>query len=183
MTGSREYKGLLVVIPTRNRASLAKNAIRSIITQNVPGIEILVSDTSTEPEELESLAKDCEKLGHPHLTYVRPPEPLAMAAHWDWAIRQALLSGKNHFTYLTDRMMFKRDELGPLLDVVANYPHNIISYNHDRIVDDAKPIRIEQLPGSGKLLRVETLRLSYLYSQIDLHWCLPRLSLASVFFF
>jgi len=175
MTGSREYNGILVVIPTRNRASLAKNAIQSVITQNVPGIELLVSDNSTQPEELESLAKHCEQLRHPSLTYVRPPEPLPMSAHWDWAIQQALGSHKNHFVYLTDRMMFKRDELRPLHDVVANYPADIIGYNHDRIIDDVRPIRIEQLPGSGELLRVETLRLSYLYSQIDLHWCVPRM--------
>jgi glycosyltransferase involved in cell wall biosynthesis len=175
MTGSREYKGVVVVIPTRNRASLAKNAIGSVISQDVPGVELLVSDNSTQPEELESLAKHCEHLRHPSLTYVRPPEPLPMSAHWDWAIEQALRSQKNHFIYLTDRMMFKRDELRPLVDLVSNYPQDIITYNHDRIIDDAEPIRIEQLPVSGKLLRLETLRLSYAYSQIDLHYCLPRM--------
>jgi Glycosyl transferase family 2 len=175
VTGSREYKGLLVVIPTRNRASLAKNAIRSVISQNLPGVELLVSDNSTQPEELESLAQHCLALNHPHLRYVRPPEPLPMSAHWDWAIQQALNSQKNHFVYLTDRIMFKRNELGPLLEVAANYPVDLISYNHDKIIDDASPVRIQQFPRSGKLLRLKTLRLSYLYSQIELQWCLPRM--------
>jgi hypothetical protein len=175
VTSSREYKGLLVVIPTRNRASLAKNAIRSVISQNLPGVELLVSDNSTKPEELESLEQHCLALNHPHLKYVRPPEPLPMSAHWDWAIQQALNSQKNHFAYLTDRMMFKRNELGPLLEVAANYPTDLISYNHDNIIDDASPIRIQLYPRSGKLLRLKTLRLSYLYSQIELNWCLPRM--------
>src|SRR4030095_9964432 len=175
MTRSRESNGVLIVIPTRNRASVAKNAIQSVIAQNVPDIELLVSDNSTQPQELESLERHCLQLQHPRLSYVRPPEPLPMSAHWDWAINQALSSTKKHFIYLTDRMMFKPNSIRPLLEAVAVSPADIISYNHDRIVDDTLPIRVEQTSGSGKLLRLETTRLSYLYSQANVSACLPRM--------
>jgi hypothetical protein len=171
-----EYKGIVVIIPTRNRAALAMNAIRSVLSQKLSGVSILVSNNSTIPREISSLEQFCEGLGEPRLRYIKPQQPLPMTAHWDWILREALETFQyNHFVFLTDRMVFKVGELGKIAAISRLYPDKIISYHSDRVIDYLKPVRLEQYPWTGKLLEIKTSRLSYLYSQINLHPCLPRM--------
>lgn len=176
MSSQAEYRYTVIVIPTRNRSDIAKNAIRSVIEQPNCDVRVLVSDNSTQPQQIQDLKQFCEALQDPRLHYVRPPAALSMAAHWDWAIAHALQAyDASHFLYLTDRMMFKPLELEGVLDRAAVYPDKIVSYNHDRIVDDKTPIRIEQQVHTGKLLEIKTLRLSYLYAQSIFHHGFPRM--------
>lgn len=170
------YTGTVVVIPTRNRSAIAMNAIRSVLEARLSDVEVMVSDNSTSETEREALAAFCARLGEKRLRYVRPPEPLAMSAHWQWAIEQALgFYPASHVTYLTDRMMFRTGALAEALKLAAQYPDKIISYNMDRIVDHVRPIRVEQYPATQKLLEIETVELSRLLSQSVFHAGLPRM--------
>lgn len=176
MSDSAVYRSALVVIPTRNRARLAANAIRSVLDQPARDIRVFVSDNSTSAEERDALARFCRELADPRLRYATPPAPLSMSKHWEWALAEALRQDDaTHFIYLTDRMMFRRGALGIVTDLARLYPDKIISYNHDKIADYPPPIRVEQYPHTGKLLEVKCERLSYLYSQATLHPCLPRM--------
>jgi len=170
------YTGLAVVIPTRNRAAIAMNAIRSVLDQPVE-VGLLVSDNSTSETEREALSNFCAPYLSDRFRYLQPPQSLAMPAHWDWAIQNALdlYPETSHFVYLTDRMMFRKGALVELTRLATLYPHKVISYNHDRIVDNAIPIRVEQYPASEKLLEVQTLQLSRLVSQPIFHPALPRM--------
>ena len=175
-TTASGYTAAVVVIPTRNRSGMAQNAIESVLSQAAGDVRVLVSDNSTSPDEVESLARYCERLRDGRLHYVRPPEPLAASAHWDWAIRQALQAfDASHFIYLTDRMMFKRGSLKAVTDIAKRYPHKIITYYHDRIIDNSKPVTVEQYSWTGRLLEVDCLHLSQLYARVHLHLCLPRM--------
>lgn len=170
------YEGMVVVVPTRNRAQLAMNAVRSVLEQAVENVSVMISDNSTIESEREELARFCAELSDSRVRYVRPPGPLAMPAHWDWAIEQALASySANHFIYLTDRMILRNGALKEMVDLAALYPLQVISYNLDRICDDTMPIRIEQNPATEKLVEVETLRLSRLFAQGVFHPGLPRM--------
>jgi glycosyltransferase involved in cell wall biosynthesis len=173
-TGS--YNGAVVVVPTRNRARLAMNAVRSVLDQPVDDLRVLVSDNSTSERDLEELASFCNTLGDSRLRYVRPLQPLAMPAHWEWVIEQALADyDAGHFTYLTDRMMFRTGALRDVLAIAALYPDKVITYNHDRICDDARPIRVEQYQVTGKLLEVQSRRFVSLFADAVLHHGLPRM--------
>ncbi len=170
------YKGVVVVLPTRNRAQIAMNAIRSVLDEPVENVQVLVSDNSTADSEREALAAFCATLKDTRLCYVRPPQSLAMPEHWEWAIEQALSTyNVDHFIYLTDRMMFKRGGLREVLELAARYPHKVISYNHDRIVDHIKPICVEHYPSTAMLWEVPAERLSWLVSQAVFHHGLPRM--------
>lgn len=167
---------ILVVVPTRNRAQIAKNAIRSVLDERVDGVQVMVSDNSTSEPDREDLAQFCSELNDSRIRYVRPAEPLPMPAHWQWAIEQALANYKaSHFTYLTDRMMFRNGALKEVLGLTALYPDKVISYNHDRICDDMRPIRVNQYEVTEKLLEVESQRLLRLVSEAILHHGLPRM--------
>jgi glycosyltransferase involved in cell wall biosynthesis len=170
------YTDTVVVIPTRNRGSIAMNAIRSVLDQQAENIDVLVSDNSTSESDRETLANFHASCADERLQYIRPPESLSMTAHWEWAIQQALKSySASHFLFLTDRMMFRSGAVNEVLRLAALYPEKIISYNLDRIVDDSRPIKIEQYPGSGRLFEVGTERLSWLFSQSVFHPALPRM--------
>ena len=177
MKGSANYNGTVVVIPTRNRAEIAMNAIRSVLNQPVNDVQVLVSDNSTSEPDRAALSSFCERLADSRVQYLTTPQPFSMTDNWEWAMQQALSRYEevSHFAYLTDRMMFRPGALKSVLDFAALYPDKIISYNHDRIDDHSKPIRIDQYPGTGKLLEVKTLRLSGFYSQGIFHPCLPRM--------
>lgn len=171
------YTSTVIVIPTRNRAALATNAIRSVLDQPVENVAVLVSDNSTSVSERESLAAFCATQSDSRLRYVQPPAALSMPAHWDWAIHEALQSyPASHFLYLTDRMMFRKGALSEVLKLAALYPFEVITYNQDRIVDNVRPILVEQYPGTGKLLEVDSRRFTWLLSQAVFHPGLPRMN-------
>jgi len=170
------YTGTVVVIPTRNRAAIAMNAIRSVLDEPVENVEVLVSDNSTSEAERDALQKFCAGFEGKHLRYVRPPESLPMPAHWNWAIQEVLRSyGPSHFLYLTDRMMFRKGGLREVVSLAARYPDKVLTYNADRIVDNSTPIRVEQYPASERLFAIDTLRLSSLLSQAIIHPAVPRM--------
>ena len=111
------YTKTAVIIPTRNRADLAINAARSALGYQGEDLQLLVSDNSTNEADIKTLADSCRQLGDPRVLYLRPPQPFAMTEHWEWAMQQALkLSNVSHFIYLTDRSMFKPNEVGRILD-------------------------------------------------------------------
>ena len=173
-----EFKGLVVVIPTRNRAGLAMNAVRSVLDRQGASrdVRVMVTDNSTEAAESQALSEFCARREDERLRYVRPPAPLPMTEHWEWALAEALKHyDLDHFSYLTDRMVFRDGELPLLAGFARRYPEQIITYHHDRVVDYPPPVRVEQHPWTGKLLEVEALHLSRLHAEAELHPCLPRM--------
>lgn len=172
----RGYTGSLIIIPTRNRAELAAAAIRSVLQQDDADVRVLVSDNSTSQDEVACLSAFCEKVGDTRLHYTRPPEPLPMASHWNWAAQQGLeLSDASHISFLTDRMIFKPGALAQLRGAASQYPDRIISYMHDRVADNQRPVHLDQHVWTGKLFAVRSSRLLQLSSQSVLHEMLPRM--------
>lgn len=170
------YTGTVVVIPTRNRATIAMNAIRSVLDQRVENVSVMVSDNSTSESDRQALADFCLARSHEQIQYFNPPQSLSMSAHWEWAIEEALRTyPASHFIYLTDRMMFRKNALQEVVDLAAHYSDKVLSYNHDRIIDNATPIRVEQYPATEKLLEIDTRRLTWLLSQAIIHPAVPRM--------
>jgi len=167
---------LVIVIPTRNRSDLAVNAIRSVLRQRQDPISVVVSDNSTDHEEVCSLQRFCNQLSHPRLLYVRPPEPLPMSEHWEWALGQAMqICPASHYTFLTDRMVFKSDTLSKLLSIIQLYPQAVVSYNHDRVNDYDRPIRLEQAHWTGEIVELTSRQLLTMAAQMKFHVALPRM--------
>ncbi len=171
------FTNLLIIVPTRNRADLAINAICSVLEQDGSHVQVLVSDNSTQVEESRKLAEFCRGLPGDRLSYIQPPEPLPMSRHWNWAIEQALQrSTASHFVYLTDRMIFRPGELHRLVEILEAFPDRVVSYNHDRIVDHVRPIRVQQFPWTGQLFEIASQELLSLASRsVIYHPALPKM--------
>jgi hypothetical protein len=167
---------LLVIIPTRNRATLAANAVNSVLECDAEGLEVLLSDNSTDETQTDQLAALVNGLGDSRIALRRPPQSMTMTNHWNWLLEAACDCGTfTHAVVLTDRMMFKRHALSALLSVVTEYPHLIVSYNHDRVVDHRTPYRSELQPWSDEVLQISSERLLRLSANCTLPQALPRL--------
>jgi hypothetical protein len=155
-----------IIIPTRNRASLAIAAIRSLRAIAHPRLAcILVSNNSSEPAQARALAQFCESSGDGRLIHVAPPRALGMADHWDWATQQALeRSATSHFALHYDRRISLPD-FGVALDLTARRPEQPITYLLDILYPSLGRYFVRQTPWSGGLFEIATRRALDLASQ------------------
>jgi hypothetical protein len=152
---------LAAVIPTRDRTPLAMNAVRSLLDQDCE-IDIYVSDNSSSLDE--TLRDFC--LTDPRAHYLRPSHELAVAEHWDWALRQAMESSTaTHFTVHHDRKWSKAGAWRPLLSVAARRPETLVSFGVDFIADTPPPLRVWQTPWTGRAFLIRTMRAATLIAQ------------------
>jgi len=94
-----------VVIPTRNRPALLREALYSVSKQSRVPQEVLVSDNFTKTPCTEVVREFKDLLP---IRRVTPPQDMVMESHWIWALKQAsheyiaLLEDDNlwHFNHL-----------------------------------------------------------------------------------
>lgn len=174
--GTKSSTETVVVIPTRNRADLAMNALRSVLEQPVDDLHLIVSDNSTIKGDRSALEAFCQQISDPRLLYIEPPTPLSMTEHWDWAMREALHRfDASHFLYLTDRSVFKPGVLRDIVKFANQYPDKVISYDWVTIFDHLSPIIVERQPQTGQLVEVPASRLLFSSSRAIFPRCLPRM--------
>lgn len=73
---------LTVALPTRDRPQTLKYAIQTIIAQDNPHIEILVSDNFSGPE----VKAVVDEFDDPRLRYIRTEGRMGMSEHWDFVL-------------------------------------------------------------------------------------------------
>ena len=172
----RSMLRVAVATPTRNRADLARAAVESVLRCAHPDITVVVSDNSTDAGERDRLEKFCGRQPPGTVTYVRPPEPLAMSAHWEWlwhTIEET--TAATHVTYLTDRLVFTAGSLTELLGIVAHAPDRVLSYQVDHVNDESTPVELVQRQWTGQLLELDTRRLLELSSRAVWGDYVPRM--------
>ncbi|HVR89987.1 MAG TPA: glycosyltransferase family A protein [Novosphingobium sp.] len=107
-----------VVIPTRNRSDLLNFALASVVAQNCNELEIIVSDNSTVAAEIEAGRALGERFAHDaRIRFVRPPVPLGMPDHWEFATSHAT---GDYLLILTDRFVMRPDALRIIGQAIAN---------------------------------------------------------------
>ena len=168
---------MTVVVPTRNRPLLAAAAVRSVLDTGIDSVHVVVSDNSTDPGHRHELERFCAALPRERVRYLRPEAPLAMTAHWEWALDHAIAAtpGATHLTFLTDRMLFRRGMLQAVVETVARHPEQVVTYNHDRVDDTSRPVVLYRCASTGKLYEVRAEHLLELYSKVVLTSAVPRM--------
>ncbi|HEY5443446.1 MAG TPA: glycosyltransferase family A protein, partial [Pyrinomonadaceae bacterium] len=84
-----------VVIPTRNRAHLLRNALQSVLWQSFDDYELIVSDNCSA----DNTADVVREIGGDRVRVVHPDRMLSMPDHWEFALNHA----RGRFvTYLCD---------------------------------------------------------------------------------
>lgn len=172
-----EFKKLLIVIPTRNRVYLAINAINSVLNQKNCNFELIVSDNSTEQNEVDTLSEYCQNIEDKRLHYIRPPEPLSMTEHWNWVMEKGLQNSLiSHVTFLTDRMLFLNDSLSELQNILSKFEKEVISFCTDKVKDSQTPLVLWQMKWTGKLYEVNSSTLIKYFSNTEIiYHPIPRM--------
>ena len=135
------------------------STIESVLRDAPPSVVVVVSDNSTEPDERRRLEDYCAR-GDERVRYVRPPEPLAMSAHWEWlwrTIRESV--DPTHVAYVTDRMVLVEGALPQLIEVVGRHRDGVVSYHKDYVNDLSSPVELVQTPWTGRLVELDSRRL------------------------
>lgn len=174
LTMDRKHTGIVIVIPTRNRASYATRAIRSALVDDSRVMNVLVSDNSTKEKEACDLYHYCSQIRDRRVRYIAPPKPMAISDHWEWAILQALgLYDSSHFVFLSDRNIFMPGGLQDAAGISELYQDRVISYSNNIIDDTGYPVYLLQRDWTGKVYELESAHLFYLASRLKTHICFP----------
>lgn len=74
-----------IIIPTYNGISYLPTCIETIISQSYSNYELIISDDHS----IDGTKMYLEKLNHPNIKIIYPPESLSMTEHWEWALTHA----------------------------------------------------------------------------------------------
>jgi hypothetical protein len=166
---------LRVVVPTRNRATIAETAVRSVMDQGLSDVSVLVSDNSNEAGDRERLEQ--ATAGLDDVSYVTPPEPLPMTAHWEWAMARALDDPDiTHVAFLPDRRVFRQGGLNLATGVARQHPGRVVTYMYDEVHDHEWPIRLVQHHWTGQVVELDSGHLLYLATIGEFPLTLPLVS-------
>lgn len=168
---------LAVVVPTRNRGRMAARSVESVLASDSirNKVVVIVSDNSTDPEESVVLEKQKTRFGT-RMNLVRPSHPLPMTEHWNFALEQAMeVDACTHFMFLTDRMLVREQRIREVLDLLAMFPDDVLSFAYDRVDDLGDPVVFRPLPRSGDVVRVDSRELLAKSARMEFPSCLPRM--------
>lgn len=105
-----------IVIPTKGRPDLLRDAIASVLHQDFGDYEVIVSDNFNDNRTRESFELFA---GDPRIRYVRTEAELSMPNHWEFATTRAI--GK-YVLVLTDRSVLKQHALAAIQKVLVEHP-------------------------------------------------------------
>ncbi|MDO9406421.1 MAG: glycosyltransferase family 2 protein [Polaromonas sp.] len=95
---------LTIVVPTRERADTLHHTLRTLVDQDYPQLEILVSDNAS----VDDTAKVVASFDDSRIRYVRTPGRVGMAENWEFALDNA----RGQFiTYIGDDDAFLPDAI------------------------------------------------------------------------
>src|SRR6266513_1056014 len=115
-----------LVYPTRHRPAFIQRALWFLEKQDYDDFEVIVSDNHIDP------SLSCEAICKPsrirQLTYVRPPSPMGMVEHWNYALQFA--SGE-YICYFTDKMFLLPNTLAHASDCIDQLRPEIVNWTDD----------------------------------------------------
>lgn len=101
-----------ILIPTRGRPSLLRDALVSALFQDFDDFEVVVSDNCNDDRTKQVLD---EFRDHCRLRCIRPERLLPMPEHWEFASQHA---EGTYVLFLTDRSILKRHALKSIYDAI-----------------------------------------------------------------
>jgi hypothetical protein len=112
-----------IVIPTRNRAYLIRNALQTALAQGVDDYEVVVSnnDSSDDTEEV------IREFSDQRIRYFRTDKSMSMPDHWDFAL------SKTHgewVTFLADDDVISSRLLQEVSETITELPCDIVSWQN-----------------------------------------------------
>ena len=105
---------LTIVIPTLNRCDTLNWSLRTVIEQNYPNLNIVVSDNCSEDETFGIV----HKYTHPRLKYVRTPRRFTMLEHFEYALNYVT---EGYISFLGDDDGFLPNAVAKVADIIKKH--------------------------------------------------------------
>jgi len=130
-----------IIIPTRNRPALFRDALWSVLLQDFDDFEIVVSDNSSNDETRAVIETFPQS---DHLRYFRPDSELLMPEHWEFATTKAR---GLYVLVLTDRSVLKRHALKAIHQAICaeKQPVSVCSWRWS-LFDDLGKVEYADIP-------------------------------------
>lgn len=119
-----------IVIPTKNRPELLRDAITSVILQDFEDYEFIVSDNFND-EKTKKVVD--EFVSDPRLRYFRTEKELNIPDHWEFA---SLKANGEFVLILTDRSLLRRGALKKINQLIQNSPPEASLYSWQHLIFD-----------------------------------------------
>jgi glycosyltransferase involved in cell wall biosynthesis len=135
-----------IAIPTKNRPDRLRNAVRSVLQQTFPDLEVIVCDNSDE-SEAPATAAVAREAGDSRVRYVRTNGRLSMPDNWEHAIAHA--EGE-YVGVLTDRSVYRRDALSLVHTEIQRSGTPVVGWFPDQYGRDPSGRAFKRRPCSGE---------------------------------
>jgi glycosyl transferase family 2 len=162
-----------VVIPTKARPTLLRDALHSVVRQDFADYEVIVSDNFNDARTRHTVEPFLED---PRLRYVRTDADLPMPAHWEWATAQA----RGRFVLVvTDRSVLTRQALARIHRAIVSHWEDIAVCSWRwSLFDDAEGILYGEGRGTDRgevaVLSSERIARAFVDHADDYPYALPR---------
>lgn len=110
-----------IVVPTRDRPGFLRDALQSARVQTCADFEVIVSDNFVE-KPARQVFDEC---ADGRFRYVRPPQQMSMADHWEFATSQAR---GEYITVLIDKTVLLPSILESVRTVMESEPADFVSW-------------------------------------------------------
>jgi len=130
-----------VVVPTKNRSFLVKDALESVRRQSFPEWEAVVVDN----DDSDATAKVVTRLGDPRIRHVRTGG-LSMPDNWERGCREAR---GEYVCIIEDKQALHADALATLHDTAERHPTGCIHWLTDVIDDTTAVTFLNPAQGTG----------------------------------
>lgn len=110
-----------IIIPTKNRPELLRDAILSVLLQDFDDYELIVSDDYNDGRTADVVN---EFKNDKHLNYVRTDKELNMPDHWEFATEKA---NGIYIMILTNRSFLRQGSLRDIYDSISRSQKNVLA--------------------------------------------------------
>jgi len=137
-----------VLIPTYQYARFLPQAIESVLAQDFPDYELIISDDGSTDGSAAILADYAAR--DPRIAIHLQPGNLGMVAHWNWCLRQA--RGEYvKFVFGDDRLVSRR-ALGRMVAMLDENPGSVLAASARLVIDEDSRVTDlwSELGGAGR---------------------------------
>lgn len=156
-----------VVIPTKNRPELLRDAISSVLLQNFDDYELIISDNFND-ERTKNVINEFRD--SPRMHYLRAESELNIPDHWEFATKNT----KGVYTLiLTDRAFLRQNALKDIHDTIIELKEPpIVFWKYGYFDEEKKILRGEKEEAGAQILKSADLIRNFSRT-LDAHF-LPR---------
>lgn len=142
-----------VVIPTKNRPELLRDAMSSVLLQNFDDYELIVSDNFNDGRTANVIN---EFKNNKHLNYIRTDKELNMPDHWEFATEKAK---GIYVLILTNRSFLRQGSLRDIYNSISESKKDVLVcfWNHGHYDEKSKILFGEKEQGGIKFLKSKNL--------------------------